>query len=132
MQKWLTCLFRNWVEASNQHEWAGGVLGVDNNEKYRVLIGDVSHRNEHYREDYWFAHYLSHEFVMGDNDKILIGYKITSWWNDDTNGWYRLDYGDVLESEIKVEVSSYKTRGCDWEMDVWMVPKTTYEKKSKP
>ena len=69
---------------------------------------------------------------MGDHDKILIGYKITSWWNDGTNGWYKLHYGDVLESEIKIEISSYKSRGCDWEIDIWMVPKTVYEKKSKP
>ena len=37
--------------------------------------------------------------------------------------------GNVLESEIKVEFSSYKTRGCDWRLEVWMVPKLMYEKK---
>jgi hypothetical protein len=123
MYEWLTYLCRKWVEGFNQREWAGGVLGVDNNKKYGALVGDISHKNEHHRTSSWSA-------VMGDHDKIIIGYKITSWWNDGTNGWYKLHYGNVLESEIKVEISSYKTRGCDWEVDVWMVSKTLYEKKS--
>jgi hypothetical protein len=94
------------------------------------LSGDVSHRNERYQTEYSFAQYNTQEFAIGDHDKIIIGYKITSCWNDGTNGWYKMHHGNVLESQIKVEFSSYKTRGCNWEMDVWMVPKNMYEKKS--
>ncbi|KAL9082578.1 MAG: hypothetical protein Q9165_008851, partial [Trypethelium subeluteriae] len=119
----------NWVEAFNQREWASGVLGVNNDKKYGGLIGDISHKNEHYQEGFWFAHYNLRELFMGDHDKMIIEYKITGWWNDETNGWYKLHYGKVLQSEIKIEFSSYKTRGCHWEIEVWMVPKTIYEKK---
>ncbi|KAI9666688.1 MAG: hypothetical protein M1821_004624 [Bathelium mastoideum] len=119
----------DWIEAFNQREWASGVLGVDNDKKYGVLIEEVSHKNESYRGHSWFAHSNSRNFVMGDHDKIIIGYKITSWWNDGTNGWYKLYHGNVLESEINIEISSYKSRGCHWDIDVWMVPKTIYEEK---
>jgi hypothetical protein len=121
---------RDWTEAFNQREWASGVLGVDNDAKYGDLRGEVSHKNEDFQTDYSFAQYSKHEFVMGDHDKTIIGYQITSGWTDGTNGWYKMHYGNVLESEIKVEVSSYKTRGCNWKIDVWMVPKNKYGRKS--
>jgi hypothetical protein len=121
---------RNWTEASNQRDWASGVLSVDRDAKYGVLSGDVSHKNVRYQPEYHVAKNNTQNFVMGDHDKIIIGYQITSCWNDGTNGWYKMHDGNVLEFQIKVEISSYKTRGCNWEIDVWMVPKNKYERKT--
>jgi hypothetical protein len=75
------------------------------------------------------AHYNERTFNLGENDKIVIGFKITSWWNDYTNGTFKIYSGNVLDSIVQVGISSYKTRGCDWNLDVWTVPKLMYAKK---
>ncbi|MCJ1393278.1 hypothetical protein MMC18_006150 [Xylographa bjoerkii] len=68
----------NWTEALYRREWPSGVVGVDNDRKYGVLSGEVSHKSEHYQESFSLAHYKAREFVVGAHDKIIIGYKITS------------------------------------------------------
>lgn len=122
--------YRNWTDAGGQGSWSTGILGLEGDSKYGVLNGEVTHVFDHFRESSWIAHYNTHDAVRGDNDKIIIGFKISSFWGDNTNGQFKWDYGQVLESEVKVEFSSYLTRGCDWQLDVWMVSKSKYERKS--
>lgn len=107
------------------------MVGLDGHPKYAGIKDEVSYKKDAFRSDYKFGQYVYHNFVLGDNDKIIVGYQITSWWNDGTNGWFKMHRGNVLESEIKVETSSYKTRGCDWQVEAWMVSKLVYEKQEK-
>lgn len=107
------------------------MLGVDGNPKFRALKNEITYKREEFRSEYSVGQFNTHTFALGDHDKIIVGFQIISWWNDGTNGWFQMRDGNVLDSEIKLDVSSYRTRGCRWEVQVWMVSKLLYEKRNK-
>lgn len=95
--------------------------------KYSPIATDVRFSREQYKTD-WGNGYQKATYTLGRSDEIIIGASIHSHWNDGTNGWFKMHDGNVGSSEIKVEFSTYKYRGCDWEIGVWSVPKLLYEK----
>lgn len=71
--------------------------------------------------------YVTKTINIGQHGKQVIGFRITSHRNDATNGWYKLNRGQVLGGDVEIEFPSYKTRGCDWSIEVWVVDKLVYE-----
>ena len=120
---------REWIEALGQREWASGVLGPALSPKFNALRDECTHKQDHFNPSWELAQVQDHTSNLGDHDKVIIGFEITSNWNDDTNGWFMVKSGDVLDSEVQVEIQSYRSRGCDWLVEVWMMPKLRYSQK---
>lgn len=118
----------NWTEAFNTSEWSSGLLGVVGNSKYASLANDVKYQVQRFDKDWELATYLTGTYTLGSSGALIIGFKINNGWNNGTNGWFKMHEGNILDSQIKIEFSSYKTRGCSWGIEVWTVDKLTYNK----
>jgi len=116
------------IEASHQREWSSGLLGVSGNPKYDLLKDDVTTQREQFKVD-WKHGWQDGKFLLGKSDRQIVGFQIYSYRNDTTNGWYKLHRGSILDSEVEVEFGTGFDRGCDWAVEVWMVPKIMYEVK---
>ncbi|KFG78584.1 hypothetical protein MANI_002969 [Metarhizium anisopliae] len=118
-----------WIEAFNTKEWSSGILGVHGNAKYSALAGDVKYRREDFARDYALAASQKGTFTLGDSEDVILGFRVNSYWNDTSNGWFKMHNGTVGSSQVTVEFSSYGSRGCNWAIEVWTVSKLKYDKK---
>ena len=105
------------------------MLGVSDHGKYKPLEGDITRKMQQFDAG-WTVGGPEGVFTVGDHGKQIIGFRITSGWNDGTNGCYKLHRGKVLEDEVKVEFIADGWRGCSWWVEAWMVPSILYDKKS--
>ncbi|EXU98772.1 hypothetical protein X797_008246 [Metarhizium robertsii] len=119
----------DWIEAFNTKEWSSGILGVHGNAKYSALADDVKYRREDFARDYALAASQKGTFTLGDSEDVILGFRVNSYWNDTSNGWFKMHNGTVGSSQVTVEFSSYGTRGCNWAIEVWTVSKLKYDKK---
>lgn len=89
-------------------------MGIDNN-------ASVRRDAETFEAEYKVAGCRTGSFTLGGDGRTVIGFRVRSNWNDDSNGWFRVVDGGVGQCTVTVEFSSYKIRGCSWFVEAWSV-----------
>ncbi|KAI5456842.1 hypothetical protein BGZ63DRAFT_434048 [Mariannaea sp. PMI_226] len=96
-------------------------LEVNGNTKWNSLSKDVRWQSESFEKDYSFAKYTTGSHTLGADGRTVIGLVVRSRWKDDTNGWFKMVSREVGSSTVTVEISSYKTQGCNWGVEAWTI-----------
>jgi hypothetical protein len=67
------------------------------------------------------------EMRYQDQNKIVVGYRIKSHWDDGTNGDFKISSGDIGGTTVAVDVKTQKSRGGHWSLTVWVVDRSKYQ-----
>ncbi|KAI5460962.1 hypothetical protein BGZ63DRAFT_253194 [Mariannaea sp. PMI_226] len=111
----------DWIEANSTPSWSTGLLGVDGHSNWGSLSSLVRRHTESFERDYSFAKYTTGSHTLGGEGRTVIGFRVSSHWHDETNGWFKVTSGGVGSSTVTIEFSSYKTRGCNWGVEAWTI-----------
>ena len=52
---------------------------------------------------------------------VVSYFQLQALWTDGTDGWFRVNYGWVLQNQLQMHVNGYETRGTSWEFTVQTV-----------
>jgi hypothetical protein len=58
-------------------------------------------------------------------DALIVGYRIHSYWDDTTNGPFKI-WSGVLHNDLNVMFRTQRSRGGHWGVEAWYVDKRTY------
>ena len=87
---------------------------------------NVLSRKESATKDASFG-YSHHIFHFDDPDSVIVGWKLTCNWDDNTGGsWSKLSKQVIGHSSAKVRITSDFWRGFDWQMTWYYVPASEY------
>jgi hypothetical protein len=57
---------------------------------------------------------------------IIVGFRVHSYWNDGTNGKFKISEGGVLEDHVCVRFVTQEHRGGHWAVEAWYLDRTIY------
>lgn len=57
---------------------------------------------------------------------LVVGARIHSLWNDDTNGDFFICDGGILEDHVNIRFRTQEHRGGHWAVEVWYLDGTVF------
>lgn len=97
--------------------------------KWNILAGDVLEATEISKTESCPNQFRYKTHTIGSHDRTIVGFKITGHRNDPYNGSFRIHQGNILDSEMKVELCSGSWAVMNWSITTWSVDKLLYGKE---
>ena len=103
--------------SEGKNEFKAGVTDEDELVKEANLSNDESTLSGEWK----FASNLSKTLEKTFAGKTIVGWKLKSNHDDGKGGFWKINSEVLGTSSYSFFVSSFKTRGCDWKLRIWVV-----------
>jgi hypothetical protein len=73
-----------------------------------------------------FAHTQKRQVLIYPTDAKIVGFRVHSYWDDGSNGPFKISKGGVLDDKVEVSFETQPHRGGHWAVEAWYVDSVTY------
>ncbi|CAN9339189.1 unnamed protein product [Alternaria alternata] len=73
-----------------------------------------------------FAQTQKRQVLIYPTNAKIVGFRVHSYWDDGSNGPFKISKGGVLDDKVEVSFETQPHRGGHWAVEAWYVDSVTY------